>query len=51
MSLELLISGGSRRRVIASRMMERQRAMRKTALKKAPRISALSHFRKRLALH
>ena len=43
-SIGLLIVGGSMRRVIASRTMERQRAMRKTALKKAPRISALKYW-------
>ncbi len=31
------------KRVTASRMMETQRAIRNTALKKAPRISARSH--------
>jgi hypothetical protein len=42
-SCGLLITGGSIRRVMASRTMERQSAMRNTALKKAPRISARSH--------
>jgi hypothetical protein len=44
-SLGFVITGGSMRRVIASRTIERQRAIRKTALKKAPRISARSHYR------
>jgi len=45
------ISGGSIKRVIASRTIDKQRAIRKTALKKAPRISALSHCSKvRIAL-
>jgi hypothetical protein len=38
-----VISGGSMRRVIASRTMERQSAIKKTALKAAPRISALKY--------
>lgn len=44
MSLGLSISGGSMNRVRASRTMDTQRAMRKTALKKAPRISARTHY-------
>jgi hypothetical protein len=35
--------GGSTKRVIASRIIERHNAIRKTALKKAPRISARNH--------
>lgn len=42
-SLGLLISGGSMNRVRASRKIDTHNAMRKTALKKAPRISARSH--------
>jgi hypothetical protein len=45
MSLGLLISGGSMNRVKASRIIETLRAIRKTALKKAPRISARTHWR------
>jgi len=33
-------------RVMASRTIERHKAIKKTALKKAPRISALNHYRK-----
>ena len=43
-SFGLKTSGGSRNLVIASRMIDRHKAIRKTALKKAPRISALSHY-------
>lgn len=35
--------GGSMSRVMASRMMDTQSAIRKTALKNAPRISARCH--------
>ena len=44
MSFGFRTSGGSKNLVIASRMMERHNAIRKTALKKAPRISALNHW-------
>jgi hypothetical protein len=51
MSMGFDISGGSIKRVIASRTIDKHRAIRKTALKKAPRISALSHCSKvRIAL-
>lgn len=43
-SFGLKTSGGSRNLVIASRIIERHSAIRKTALKKAPRISALNHY-------
>lgn len=43
-SLGLSMSGGEMNRVRASRTMDTQRAMRKTALKKAPRISARTHL-------
>jgi hypothetical protein len=43
MSWGFVISGGSMNLVRASRMIETQRAIRKTALKKAPRISARCH--------
>jgi len=41
-----VISGGSRNRWRASRIIETHSAIRKTALKKAPRISARSHWGK-----
>lgn len=43
-SFGLVTTGGSTNLVIASRMIERHNAIKKTALKKAPRISALNHY-------